>query len=157
MHPSIGRLQNLTSLSLACNRLYDLPVTIRLLRNLICIDITNNLFRSLPGALYHMLNLKTIVGLNDNLLEVNPAWCKDNLFIHISRPLVGSAVVRESVESLQSLAAYYAIGTDVWSVQLPPKHMTEIIKRTVFYDLCEICRKPVRRITSYQETDGESN
>lgn len=154
LHPSVGRLENLTSLSLRHNRLYDLPVTVRLLRNLTYLDITGNFYRTLPGALFHMLNLKTIDGLNDNLLECNPHWNKDNSSIAFFPPLLGSKAVRENVDSLQSLCMHYAIGMNVWKIPLPLKHVAEITERTVLYDLCEVCRVPVKRITAYHESDG---
>lgn len=157
LHPSVGCLQNLESLSLRYNRLYDLPVTIRLLKNLTHLDVTGNLFRSLPGAVSHLTKLRTLVGLNDNLLELNAKWSEENFSIVSIPPLkkVTNLVTLDKVEKLSSIAIRQAVGLNIWLIPLPDQHRTEIAKTSITYDLCEFCLTPVKRITDTQETRGK--
>jgi leucine-rich repeat protein SHOC2 len=154
LHPSIGRLENLSRLSLSHNSLYDLPVTVRLLRKLLYINITENLFRGLPSALYHLTNLKEIVGLNHNLLEMSDKWSSNNLFITCTSPLASARVEHENVPSLQSMCVLQSVGMNVWKISMPEKHKLTILERAILYDLCEVCMAPVKKITPHQETDG---
>lgn len=157
LHPSIGRLENLEMLSLRHNHLYDLPVTMRLLRKLQYLNITGNLFRSLPGAVYHMTSLKRLEGLQDNLLEKNPHWNKENHFITSTPPLEKELklLALDNVEKLSNISIRYAVGLNVWAIPLPDQYRTEIIDRSILSDLCEGCLAPVRRIMEDQETDGQ--
>ena len=156
LHPSIGQLQNLQVLSLRNNRLYDLPITLRLLKHLSHLDITGNLFRSLPGTIFHLLNLKILDGLNDNLLEQNPSWSHDNYWIISIPPLKKSRRAQENVCSLQSISMKHAVGLNFWLISLPDQYRNQLVDKTVYFDLCEACMSPVRRIMANQETDGTS-
>lgn len=154
LHPSIGRLQNLTSLSARRNRLYDLPLTIRVLSKLKHLDITDNLFRALPGALYHVKNLVKIEGLNENLLELILEWSERNSNIVITSPLHLAVPPREQIDSLEDIALHHAIGTNCWRIPLPEQFRAALCDRAIKYDLCEHCFAPVQRLMANQESNG---
>ena len=137
------------------NRLYDLPVTIRLLRQLRHLKITGNLFRALPGAIFHLKKLETLEGLNENLLERYPNWNKKNLMIVVIDPLVKVNPPRSTIDTLQDLALNHSVGMDFWSIPLPDQYRDELILKTIRYDLCEECMGPVKKIMADQETNGE--
>ncbi len=154
LHPSIGQLKQLRVLSLQFNKLYDLPVTIRLLTKLEHLYITGNLYRFLPGSVYHLMNLKTIDGLQENLLERYCEWEEGKVPIATIDPLRLQNLPRDHIETLSNISLVYAIGMDIWSIPLPNQYRTKIIQLTVDHDLCEVCCTPVRKITADQETNG---
>lgn len=159
LHPSVGRLANLQRLSLQCNRLTDFPVTIRLLRKLSYLNITGNPFSSLPGAVFHMYALETLVGYNQCPLQRKEGerWHRSevNPTIAYAPPLLKPAV-RESVESLQEICIRSAVGLDCWNIHLPERHRQPLSELNRDYDLCEECLQPVRKLTVQHETSGKS-
>lgn len=137
------------------NRLYDLPLTIRLLRNLEYLDITGNKFRSLPGAVFHLCQLRTIIGLQECLLVAEPRWSWANRYIVSIPPLSITQVPREEVDDLRVSALHNAIGMDCWQIPLPDKYRSQLTEMAITRDLCENCLRPVKRLMSDQEPDGE--
>ena len=156
LHPSIGRLQNLKVLSLQFNKLYDLPVTVRLLHRLEDLKITGNLYRSLPGAVYHLKNLKNIEGLNENLLENYPGWQEKEVPIATINPLSIPNPPRNFVETLANISFSFAVGTNIWSIPLPNHYKERIVQLATRHDLCEVCYTAVKKIMADQETNGTS-
>ena len=156
LHPSIGRLRSLRNLSLCYNRLTDLPLTIRLLRDLRHLDITGNPFSRLPGAVYH-LQLDSISGLNECPLkkDIGNGWQIRNQDIWWRKPL-GTVTPRESVDSLQEYCIQAAVGMDCWQLELTERYTQRLTEMAETQGLCENCLKSVRKLTIEHESLGES-
>lgn len=141
-------------MSLRFNRLYDFPVTIRLLQNLKYLNITGNLFRCLPSSVFHLNSLKTIEGLNENLLEQYPGWKKGEQLIASTPPLPKPNPPRETIDDLSQISLSFSVGLNIWLIPLPDKFREEITRRCITRDLCEECLAPVKKIMAEQESDG---
>ena len=156
LHPSIGRLRCLQELSLSYNRLTDLPLTIRLLRNLRRLDITGNPFSRLPGAVYH-LKLESIIGLNECPLKKDrpSGWCSSmNLEISWRKPLSIRTPPREEVASLQECCVQMAVGMDCWQLELQERYTQRLTDMAETQGLCQNCLKSVRKLTIQHESLG---
>ncbi len=155
LHPSIGRLRSLQELSLAYNRLTDLPLTIRLLRNLRLLDITGNPFTRLPGAVYH-LELDKIIGLNEcPLKNERPLNWEGGAEVWWRQPLIAPSI-RDTVDTLQESSVQAVVGMDCWRLELPTRYAQRLTKMAETQDLCQGCLRPVRKLTIEHESLGNS-
>lgn len=143
-------------MSIRYNRISDLPLTIRLLRNLCRLDITGNPFTRLPGAVFHLLGLETLIGLNDCPLmkDVANGWHKENEEISWRKPL-SFPQPRDNVDNLKEYCIHAAVGMDCWLLSLPDRYCERLSKLAETLGLCENCLKPVRKLTVEHESQGE--
>lgn len=153
LHPSVGRLRSLQELSVSYNRLTDLPLTLRLLRNLRTLDITGNPFFRLPGAVYH-LKLNKLIGLAECPLKKDRSsnW-EGSGEVWWRKPLAFPGQ-RDSVDSLQESAVKAAVGMDCWQLELPARYTQQLTTMAETQDLCQGCLKPVRKLTIQHEAHG---
>ena len=158
LHPSIGKLRTLQSLSLQHNNLYDLPFTVEWLDQLEYLDVSGNFFTIFPRAVYHLKSLKLLIGLNSCPLIVRPEWrrCKYREWSYHQHCISSTATTLQQPQTLKDAAFNSALGINCWNAGLPRKYCallteSDIIKKR---DLCENCCKPILKVTPEQEPVG---
>ena len=141
-------------LSLQHNMLYDLPVTLRLLRDLETLNITGNFFSVLPGYIFHLDSLHHLIGVEACPLRLEPEWTKCGPLLWIAPPTCSSHLPRQQPESLRTAAIRSAVGLDCWEAGLPQACTDSLTEAAASHDLCENCLSAVIKLTPQQETTG---
>jgi len=74
----IGKLINISTLTLTSNKLLQIPIEIKNLENLRHLNLSNNQLKILPEDLFFKLNQLETLNLSNNLLEQCPLFYGDN-------------------------------------------------------------------------------
>ena len=145
---SVGRLRKLEVLSLAKNKLKDLPVTIRFCESLRVLNLQRNCFKQIPGVVLHLKNLQELKRL-DNPLTPRYAMggpkytqAKNSTSTNTDK----NKEVKFNPHSLQTLCTQTVFSTqvDYWQhTIIGPLQCKTLDRLAATFALCEHCKRAI--------------